>query len=434
LTSLVLINLLIISVATVGVHLSLKKGFYLYSSVLIGISAPAVIIPILLVTIGYESWRIESVINPVIAFNLQLNYLSFLSVFLILIVFYNLIKKRERIRIEKFHTRSNALFFFIFLIIGVALYTIYIDLLGILNLSDHVRTEKYLVGQGLGFFESGINLIIISVIIAEFSKNSHLRYFGRLIGLTIIFWSILILGVRTYPGILIVSWLFIYIVKNKIKIFSIRKFLIFLLIIYLFNSIAFLRNFPREMWLENLNVIFSFNWPKIIGTLDHSNSYINFYEIVTLIKTEGNIGTYLKAFTNLIPSQIYNFGYSTPSEIFTSYLYPNIFEKGGRIASSLVGELWYFGGSITGPVIGGFFIGCFFLFIEVISHKSKSNKFLFVYVYLIFYTLFIERTGFYAFTKTFTNILILSAFAYLIYRIIITLLSPFIHKVIIDVK
>ena len=323
-TSLVIINLFIIIVAIVGIRLSYNKGLYLYSTVMIGISVPAVIIPFLLVLIGYESWRIVTVIKPEIAFNLQLNYLSFLLAFLTTYYFFNLVNKTEKFRI---HNKSNKLFYFILVILGLSLYSYYIYSIGIFTLSSDIRTAKYYEGQGLGLFEYGINLLIISVICAEFFNNTLLRYIGRIIGLTIIYWSIFVLGIRTYPGIIVVSWLFIYASNNNVKIITVRNFLILILLIYVFNAIAIMRSFPREIWLENINVIFSFNWPHIIGTLDHSNSYINFYEIVTMIKTEGNIDTYLKAFTNLIPSQIYNSGHGTPSEIFTSYLYPDIFDN-----------------------------------------------------------------------------------------------------------
>jgi hypothetical protein len=361
-----------------------------------------------------KTWRNLSNYSDNIGQNLQLEYLAYGFGLLWPILFtrsslHKAIKKLKTARYSRNYIISRDYFIcFSLLFAGILLYGYYIHLVGFNTLFNNVAnlSEKYKVSSGLGPLAFGLNILTVCYLWAESSQfPKKILYLFRLLAIALMYYSIVLMHVRTYSFIIILGFLFIYFKEKEINLWRIkgRLTVIFILLWSCVEIIGLLRGVRGgdvQPYIANMKMGTTLN--SMVGGSEFTHPFITSFELYN--KYEAGIWsgvTYWNSLLILIPKSIYPSRPESSAEWFVKRFYPSNYRKGQGTAFSMVGEAWLNFGSLIGPFMIGSLIGliiCIVINRSLIYPYSSTSRLL---AYFLFIVIMSER---YAFNGTMKSI------------------------------
>ena len=258
---------------------------------------------------------------------------------------------------------------------GLLLYSTYVSKVGLATLLDsNDFAEKYRVSTGLGTWLFGLNLIIVGCLWSEGSalRASHKMFF-RIAALVAGLWAIAFLGVRTYAMALVIGYLYHFCRHRRLQLRSLRLDLVLVIALGYVGLEAY--SLMRSRWdsgfigavhaLRAADMQTSTVLGQAVGGSELAHPFITTMELVRNEEAGALAGeSYLDAALILVPLAFAPDRPQSLAQSFVAEYYPDVDERGGGTAFSLVGEAWWNFGTLLGPFVIGLVIASILLWIS----------------------------------------------------------------------
>ncbi len=254
---------------------------------------------------------------------------------------------------------------------GLALYAVYVARVGLGTLADHVDpASKYRASSGLGAWLIGLDLMIVACLWAEASALAprHKLPF-RLASLAIAAWAVGVLSVRTYALALGIGHLHALCRRKRLALARVPLTLLAGLAAgyVAVEGYSMVRGVWHDGLLDALRAVYgqgsalettAGQW---VGGSELSHPFITTMEVVR-DEEPGALGgtSYADALAILVPLALSPDRPESLARSFAAEFYPEVDERGGGTAFSLVAEAWWNLGSFLGPLVCGLALGWIF--------------------------------------------------------------------------
>lgn len=258
---------------------------------------------------------------------------------------------------------------------GALLYAVYVAKVGLGPLLDRSNfAEKYRVSSGLGTFYAGLNLMILGCLWAEASAlpRRQVRLF-RAVAAGIFIWSFAFIAVRTYAVALLFGYLYLFTKRRGFTVAKVRPSLVLALFLAFVGVEAY--SLLRSVWSGSMSdavVTLQDELPEfertagqVVGGSEFTHPFLTMMELARY-ELPGELAgeSYAGAIAGLAPTWLVPDRPDSVAQRFARSHYPDLAERGGGTAFTLVGEAWWNVGSITGPLLIGLLVGWLVMWLE----------------------------------------------------------------------
>ncbi|MEO1696040.1 MAG: O-antigen polysaccharide polymerase Wzy [Planctomycetota bacterium] len=251
---------------------------------------------------------------------------------------------------------------------GALLYSVYVWKVGLGPLLDRSNfAEKYRVSSGLGTFYAGLNLILAGCLWAEASDLARRsKNVFRACAFGVLVWAVFFIAVRTYAATLVLGYLYLWTVRRGFTLSRVRPTLVLLVALSYVGVEAYA--LLRSVWHGGIGSAVEALHDQasqadrmlgqVIGGSEFSHPFLTQMELGRY-EQPGALGgaSYLQGVHGLAPSWLVPDRGPTVAQTFARSHYPELAERGGGTAFSLVGEAWWNFGSFVGPLVLGLLCG-----------------------------------------------------------------------------
>lgn len=346
----------------------------------VGVTAViAVFFPLLSLLVEPMSWRHGVHLPDEYVRDAQWQYLAFAVGLCAVVARIRLVRRRrppiERRR-DPAQVRSRDQIVALGLVVGGALlYAVYVAKVGLGPLLDRSNfAEKYRVSSGLGTFYAGLNLMILGCLWAEASAlpRRQLRLF-RAVAAVIFIWAFAFLAVRTYAVALLFGHLYLFTQRRGFTVAKVRPSLVLALLLAFVGVEAY--SLLRSVWSGSMSdavVALQEELPEfertagqVVGGSELAHPFLSMMELARY-ELPGELAgeSYAGAIAGLAPAWLVPDRPDSVAQRFAEQHYPELAERGGGTAFTLVGEAWWNVGSITGPLLIGLLVGWLLMWLE----------------------------------------------------------------------
>lgn len=293
---------------------------------------------------------------------------------------------------------------------GGLLYSAYIYKVGLGPLLDRDNfAEKYRVSSGLGPLYAGLNLMIVGCLWAEASQLARgTRRLFAMLAAAIFIWSVAFVAVRTYAAALGLGYLYMFCRRREFTISRVRpSWVVMLLAGYVGVEV---HSLLRSVWTGSITEAMSTlseeaprieqTLGQVVGGSEFSHPFLTMMELQRYEEGGAMLGrTYLDGLAAIMPLALMPDRGPTIAQDFANRHYPELAERGGGTAFSLVGEAWWNFGDILGPLLCGLALGWLLMGIETQNRLRPSGVLLRFTPYLLHLILLVHRNSFSSIAK-----------------------------------
>jgi len=370
----------VLAAAALALWTARRKSPLAPTVIAVGITAViAVFFPLMSALVRPMSWRHGVHLPDEYVLDAQLQYLAF-AVGLCAVVSRIRLVRRERPPLERRRdpaaVRSRDQIVALGLVVGGALlYAVYIAKVGLGPLLDRSNfAEKYRVSSGLGTFYAGLNLMILGCLWAEASAlpRRQVRLF-RAVAIGLFVWSFAFIAVRTYAVALLFGYLYLFTKRRGFTVAKVRPSLVLALFLAFVGVEAY--SLLRSVWTGSMSdavVALQDELPEfertvgqVVGGSEFAHPFLTMMELARY-ELPGELAgeSYTGAVAGLAPAWLVPDRPASVAQRFAQQHYPDLAERGGGTAFTLVGEAWWNVGSITGPLLIGLLVGWLLMWLE----------------------------------------------------------------------
>lgn len=285
---------------------------------------------------------------------------------------------------------------------GLALYAVYVARVGLGTLADHVDpASKYRASSGLGAWLIGLDLMIVACLWAEASALAPRKKLPfRLASLAIAAWAVGVLSVRTYALALGIGHLHALCRRKGLALARVPLALAAGLAAgyVAVEGYSMVRGVWHDGLLDALRAVYgqgsalettAGQW---VGGSELSHPFITTMEVVR-DEEPGALGgaSYADALAILVPLALSPDRPESLARSFAAEFYPEVDERGGGTAFSLVAEAWWNLGSFLGPLACGLALGWIFAGVGRRAQRTPDGLAARFSPYLAYVVLLIHR-------------------------------------------